>query len=641
MEALTRWGPRACALVGFALYAWLAPPGPAWLDAGELGAAGFQLGSSHPTGFPLVMMLLKAASLVPVGEIAHRMHLASAVCAALAMLWVARLVASARGDAAGAVGGIAAALVMGLSLTFARQATVTEVYAPTAALLAGGLLLFDRVARGADARAGLALALVMGAGVGAHASHRLLLAVPVLLLLVVRLRRGARWPLVTPLVAVAAAAAVHMMLPVRSATGRTEAVDWGHPRTLGALVDHVTAREIRESFADEMMGGEVPVVRENAARVAGGAADDLGVLALVAALGGAVWLARERRARWLLMALLVVAVGDALYAVWVNPMGIADRQTGVPLAVAVAALAGFGLAWLGRIAGRAGVAVAAAAGAIALVGPAVVSLPELADGARSDAERRLYEAALEETAARGVLLTTSDSMSAGVLFARVVEGARPDVEWHVRQRGGAIARMEAREVMWEPGEDGMPMGMAAEARGVVVALGKRRRQEQVTGDRKQETGDGGNDLKNAGKEIDRMVAEGGDSNARVAWARSLTGLGRMAYGRKDVKGALALFDQALEVRPEHVEALVNRGVALAALGRIEEALRVTEAALAHEPNRVRALVNAARYRMALGDVEGARAYAERALAVKPDDRGAQEIRSRSRPAGSSGAGSDR
>jgi tetratricopeptide (TPR) repeat protein len=91
-----------------------------------------------------------------------------------------------------------------------------------------------------------------------------------------------------------------------------------------------------------------------------------------------------------------------------------------------------------------------------------------------------------------------------------------------------------------------------------------------------------------------------------------------------------------------VEALVNRGVALAALGRLEEALRVTEEALVHEPNRVRALVNAARYRMALGDVEGALRLAERALDVKPGDRGAEAIlRSRSRPAGSSGAGTDR
>lgn len=624
MEALARWGPRACALLGFAFYALLAPPGHAWLDSGELGAAGFQLGSPHPTGFPLSTMLLKAASLVPVGELAHRMHLVSAVCASLAMLWVARLVASARGDAAGVIGGIVAALVMGASLTFARQATVTEVYAPTAALLAGSLLLFDRVARGADARAGLALALVMGAGVGAHASHRLLLAAPVLLLLVVRLRRGARWPLLAPLLAIGTAGAIHLSLPVRSATGRTAAVDWGSPRTAGALVDHVTAKEIRDSHADEMMGGEAPVVRERAGRVAGGAADDLGVLALVAALAGVVWLARERRARWLLGALVVIAIGDAAYAVWINPMGIVDRQTGVPLAMAVAALAGFGVGWLGRVAGRAGVAMAAAAGMIMLVPPVIVSAPELAAGAKSDAARRFAEAALDATGARGVLLTRSDSLSAGVLFAQVVEGARPDVRWLVRQRGGSVGQGAGdREIVWEPGEDPMPKGMAVEARGVVVALG------QATENRKQEPGDGNGgkngDVRRAGARVVGMASEGGDSLAARTWAHALVGLGRIAYGRRDVKLALELFDTAIAVRPEHVEALVNRGVALSVMGRLEDAARVTEQALALEPNRVRALVNAARYRLALGDAAAALRHAELALALRPADRDAAEL----------------
>src|SRR5690606_22601406 len=119
---------------------------------------------------------------------------------------------------------------------------------------------------------------VAGLGLGVHSSFRLLVPLPLAALLLVRLRRGARWPLLVPLVVVVVAGALHLYLPVRSAAEGTELTDWGHPRTAGALVDHITARDIRDSFADRMMVGEPAVVSDSARRVLGGALDELGVL---------------------------------------------------------------------------------------------------------------------------------------------------------------------------------------------------------------------------------------------------------------------------------------------------------------------------------------------------------------------------
>ncbi|MCA9678825.1 MAG: DUF2723 domain-containing protein, partial [Myxococcales bacterium] len=89
---LAAWGPRVTALAAFVLFAVLAPPGPAWLDAGELGTAGVGLGVPHASGYPLWCVLAKVASLLPLGELAWRIHLLSALTGALAVLWTARLV---------------------------------------------------------------------------------------------------------------------------------------------------------------------------------------------------------------------------------------------------------------------------------------------------------------------------------------------------------------------------------------------------------------------------------------------------------------------------------------------------------------------------------------------------------------------
>ena len=631
MERLRVWAPRLVAAIVFGGYALLVPPGPTWLDAGELGAAGFELGSPHPTGFPLHALMAKVASLLPVGELAFRIHLLSALCAAITVLLVARVVQGAArpgSSAAGAaLGGAAGALLTAVSLTFARQATVTEVYAPTAALLAATLLLFDRVARGEGPRTGLLLAVLAGLGLGLHSSYRLLVPLPLAALLLVRLRRGARWPLLVPLVVVVVAGALHLYLPARSASGGTAATDWGHPRRAGALIDHITARDIRDSFADQMMVGEPAVVDDRARRVLGGAVDELGVLGLLAALLGAASLARERRSRWLLLAVGAVAVGDVAYAIWLNPMGIADRQNGVPLALAVGVLAGCGVTWLARFAGRAGPPSAVAAGLMMLVGPALVAWPELAATARDDRPRRWAEAALDGAPPGTVVLSRSDSLSANLTFLQVAEGARPDVAALVRQRLGDVERTEAmlgaalepgqaplaavlatgRPIRWELADDPLPGGWRFTAGAVVGRLDPA---GGPTGDAHQ--------IGRAAADVERLLA-GGDPLARRIAAQSWTGLGRLAYGRGDLPLALDLFDRALAIRPTHAEAMVNRGVALSRLGRLEEAAAITERALVEEPNRVRARLNAARYRLALGQLDRALAHADRARRVAPGE----------------------
>ncbi|MCU1281774.1 MAG: hypothetical protein JWM53_5320, partial [bacterium] len=65
-------------VAAFALFVTCAAPGLYLRDAGELTTAAFTLGVAHPTGFALWALLAKAATLLPVGEVATRVTLLSA-----------------------------------------------------------------------------------------------------------------------------------------------------------------------------------------------------------------------------------------------------------------------------------------------------------------------------------------------------------------------------------------------------------------------------------------------------------------------------------------------------------------------------------------------------------------------------------
>lgn len=635
VERVGRLAPVVTGAAAFALYAMWAPPSFYWLDSGELSAAGVGLGVAHPTGFPLYIMMARAAALLPLGELAFRVNLLSALCAAVAVAAVCRLVIEVgRGHVAAITGGAVAGALLGSCLLLARHATVAEVYAPTAAVFALTLLAIDRVARGGGARAGLMLAVLCGLGLGLHPLYRLLVPLPVLVLLIVRLRRGARWPLYAPVLALAIGAAAQLLSPVRSATGRIDAIDWGHPRTAAALADHLSARRIRASFADEIMSDRPVVVAENARQLASAIADSVGPAALLLGVLGLAWLAARRRSRWLLAALVSAAAIDAIYAVWINPMGLRDLQNGTPVAVCAAALAGAGLVWFLERLGRAAPFVGAVIGVIAVAGPLLESSAVISGGAASEMPRTWSEAALDSLPPRAVALTRSDSMSAGLMFLITAEGARPDVAALVRQhladveRSARLLGLEVEDVApprlvqglvesgrplgWEIGDDPTPRWVAA---GMPLAV-----------TRVAETPAARDDIGTAIAAL-RQLFRGAldDPLARRVLAHALTSLGRVAFSKGAIDRAGAIFDAAIAIRARHVEALVNRGVVHSRRDELAEAAAITERALAIEPNRVTALINAARYRAALGDHDVALRHARRALAVEPGNQKAAAL----------------
>jgi hypothetical protein len=142
-KPLRRWGP---ALLGAALVilfgvlcaGTLAPTvlpygAPDTLDSPMLQAEVSVLGIGHPTGYPTYMMLTHLFTYLPIGDLAYRINLASAVYGAAAVLvvYLAGLRLCRR-----AVAAAAGALAFGLSSAFWGQAVISEVYTLEALLVA-------------------------------------------------------------------------------------------------------------------------------------------------------------------------------------------------------------------------------------------------------------------------------------------------------------------------------------------------------------------------------------------------------------------------------------------------------------------------------------------------------------------------
>jgi hypothetical protein len=131
--------PLIVCLCAFALYLRTLAPSVAELfdDSLEFQLVGYKLAIAHPTGYPLYTLILKLFTLLPVGEIAYRANLSSAVLSALTVALVYRTALRLTGAI---VPSLVSAAALALSPVFWSQAVITEVYALNALLIAAAIL---------------------------------------------------------------------------------------------------------------------------------------------------------------------------------------------------------------------------------------------------------------------------------------------------------------------------------------------------------------------------------------------------------------------------------------------------------------------------------------------------------------------
>jgi hypothetical protein len=152
-------------------------PGLSYLspDGTELATIPYILGLAHSPGYPLFTWLGYAFShLLPFDDVAYRMNLMSAICGALAVAGMYRILLQflpggaddllRRGAAA------LSSLLFAFSLTFWSQAVITEVYVPNVFLIVLTVMALLRWERKRRIRDYFLFALVFGLSLGTHIS---------------------------------------------------------------------------------------------------------------------------------------------------------------------------------------------------------------------------------------------------------------------------------------------------------------------------------------------------------------------------------------------------------------------------------------------------------------------------------------
>lgn len=442
----------------------LAAPAGHWLDSAEFAAASWELGNAHPPGHPLAILLGKAATLVPLGGIAFRVNCASGVAlgvAAVLLQFTIHRVAQqvwtwlqpeAEPLPASIVWPVAASGALGFALSYAAlfQGVRAEVYGLNVAINLGVLHLMVRYLITPRARDLVAAGLLLGLGLGNH--HLLTLAVLPAGLVGVALLRERPWKKRLAHVGFAAGAAllglvVLAQLPVRST--RAPEINWGAPHTAQRFAWTVSAKLFTRTAERSLK--KKPTDRVTTLLSFG--AKELSPGIVLAGLVGLALLFSRRRLHPLAALMTLAILGNAGAAVLAgfepdNPDSLGYVLLLMALLAAMAAVAAtVGLAFLGRRPKfRLGSKVLAST---LIVWPlfTVATAAGRADLRQAYGAEETAQFLLDAPPPGGLLLTSYYQTGFGVWAARLVDGARPDVD-HVHRsylsQPGYVANLKRR-----------------------------------------------------------------------------------------------------------------------------------------------------------------------------------------------------
>ncbi len=415
--------PAIAGAIAFVVYVRTLLPGIAFADWGEMQTVPHVLGVAHPTGYPTYVVLAWFAQLVPVGSVAFRANLLSALLVsgtvAVAVVILLRL-----GTAP--LVAIAAALALGAVRTVWSAATVAEVnplHLLFIALLLHRALAWETGGRARDLVVG---ALLLGLALGNHLLA--VFAAPGLAAFVVWV--GRRAILERPWLVLAAAAAglagisVYLYIPI--AASLSPPLPYNHPVTAEAVWWLVSGTQFRSQFDFLAASGPATFIGSLPALwslLAGRATPLLPILGAA----GLLLLVRRRPAFGLTCAAILVL---HLY-IWANYQRL-EHYLLVPwLLLAIGA--GVALHGIGRFLGarlpsrrriRAGAMVGVAGLALA-VGLAAMNWAA-SDRSGDRGGDRYVDAVMDALPADAAILSVWDT-STPLWHARYVEGRRPDV----------------------------------------------------------------------------------------------------------------------------------------------------------------------------------------------------------------------
>jgi hypothetical protein len=417
--------------VPLAVYLATAAPTVFNLDSAELTTAAATGGILRATGYPLYLMLGRAWSLLPIGDVGWRMNLLSAVCGALTIYLGRRLLRRlgvGPWASAGALGLLAA------SRFFWAMSLIAEVYTLHTALVAGVLLALLRWQESPTPARLAAATFAVGLAAGNHVATVLLAPGCLWFVLASDRRAALAWrSLAAAAAGLVAGLSIYLYLPflyltapVFNYTGQYDATGAFVP------VDLTTASGLwwvvsGRVFAGQMLAYSGGELLAEAGRFLAELWRTFLVVGIGPGLVGAVVLARRRASTGIAL-ILMFGVTVGFYVDY----RVVDKDTMFLGAYLIWCLwTGIGYQWLEDLLVRSGhgvggrralraVAIAGVAAAIAWNGPRVDLSNDWSGRARG-------QAVLDALAPGALFAGFWDSVPV-VEYLQMVEGQRPDVK---------------------------------------------------------------------------------------------------------------------------------------------------------------------------------------------------------------------
>jgi hypothetical protein len=412
-------------------------PGIVWagsgIDSGDLAAAVAVAGVPHPTGYPTVMLLGLAVREIPLGDLALRLNVLTALAAAGSLIPLGLLAVRLRPRSGfpiplpEAASAAAVLTLFGLAPLAWSNAIVTEVYALASLLLWSATYAAIRARASADRAAtrwAFASGLLLGLGMGAHMT--VALGAPALAAILFQGRwrsRAARRLAALAAAGLVAGCSVYAYLPI--ATALDPPINWGDPSNLERFWSVVSG----EIYHSRLGGSDAGAIAAKAAWLLGKPVRQLTwVLLPLLAVGGASLIRRHGWAAlatgWIALSALVVG---ALYS------SRDDEVFLLPALAASALWSAVGVFEIGRRASFAGTGtrrLVAATLAALLVTTTLIRGMEIApDVSMRDATHAaaFAHAVLAQASPKSVILTDDDRATFPLWYARHAPGGRSDV----------------------------------------------------------------------------------------------------------------------------------------------------------------------------------------------------------------------
>ena len=420
------WLGLGVACVVLPVYLATLAPGLTWAnqgqDGGDLITAAATFGVAHPSGYPTYLLLARLWQAIPMGTLASRTNLFSAVAAAGAAGLMVSLTSRAYGGAQrwGLVGGVAAGLGFGLAPLVWSQAVITEVHALHT--LFTGWLLWSLPHQGGMALGRWthgAAGLIAGLALGNHLTTALLL--PAWLGITAWHTRMDKRAWGWRLAGLGLGLIVYAYLPVAAST--RPPVSWGDARTLEGfwwVVSGAPYRDLAFALGPEFIVGRV----QGWARLF---QDQFGWVGMALALAG-LFMGRARGAVPRAWTAWIVAVGS-VFAIGYNTP---DSQAYLlPVFQVMALWLGVGVATGMEAASRwrpKGLLRAALLGGVglALAVNAARTWP-IMDASRDDRAETFGRSVMAAAPTDAVVVTQGDADTFALWYFHFALGQRPDL----------------------------------------------------------------------------------------------------------------------------------------------------------------------------------------------------------------------